>query len=43
MYYTKQLINKKINYIFNTKIIVQNIIINMIQNGQLKQNTLVTF
>lgn len=43
MYYTKQLINKKINYIFNTKIIVQNIIINKIQNGQLKQNTLVTF
>lgn len=43
MYYTKQLINKKINDIFNTKIIVQNIIINMIQNGQLKQNTLVTF
>lgn len=31
MYYTKQLINKKINDIFNTKIIVQNIIINMIQ------------
>lgn len=43
MYYTKQLINKKINDIFNTKIILQNIIINMIQNGQLKQNTLVTF
>lgn len=43
MYYKKQLINKKINDIFNTKIIVQNIIINMIQNGQLKQNTLVTF
>lgn len=43
MYYTKQLINKEINDIFNTKIIVQNIIINMIQNGQLKQNTLVTF
>lgn len=43
MYYTKQLINKKINYIFNTKITVQNIIINIIQNGQLKQNILVTF